>query len=307
MPTMFCPGCGKGLSTEEKATGYCPSCGKPLPGSTATAAVLPLPRPASRAPSQPAHFEEEEPGVSRSVLGWGTVRAGLGQTVVGAIICSLSLLVLYVVRMTAVEGQGTSALPVIVLWFCAGSAAVAAVVMLAGVFLGCAAPAESGARAWAFCASALLILVFILGGVFTLGRRQLEERQAAIEDRAIFVDARPTPVASSWTADEVRMVAYFAGAASVLTQFCYLLFLRAVASFFQRGALALGIVCYLVFNLLFLAGFVLMATGTVDPDYLPQGTGLLSLFIAIAVALGVWGVVLIGQARGAVTRGILQS
>jgi hypothetical protein len=304
MPTMFCPGCGKSLSAEEKAKGFCPGCGKPLSGSQQAA---PPPRPAPRPLPETPHLGEETAGVTPSILGWGTVRAGLGQIVVGAIISSLSALVAYAVKMTAVEGEGTSALPVVVLWFCLGSGLVGVVVMLAGVFLGCGVPEESGARLWAFTASALLILVFILGGIFLLGELQLRERQEAVE-RNIFVGSRPAPVAPTWTPDEVKMVAYFGCAAVVLAQVCYLLFLRAVASFFHRDGLALGIVCYLVFNLLVLAGLLLMATGALDLGSLPiRGMGPLYLFIALGVTLGVWGVLLVGQVRGAVTRGMLKS
>jgi hypothetical protein len=93
-----------------------------------------------------------------------------------------------------------------------------------------------------------------------------------------------------------------------LAQLCYLLFLRSVASVFQCSGLALGVVAYLAFNLLFTAGLFLLFTGTLERGSLPvQGEGLAYLFIAIVVTLGVWGVVLVGQVRGAVTRGLLQS
>ena len=104
MPTMFCPGCGKSLSAEQKATGYCPGCGLPLPGIRA--ADVPPPRPTPRPREQAPLVKEEEAGISRSVLGWGTVRAGLGQTVVGAILCGLGLLVVGAVGISATEGGG---------------------------------------------------------------------------------------------------------------------------------------------------------------------------------------------------------
>src|SRR5215470_14109798 len=96
MPTTFCPGCGKSLSAGEAATGFCPGCGKPLPGA-AIVPVSPLPappppRPAPRPertspPAGPARLDEDaQPAVSRTVLAWGTVRAGLALTVFGAIL-----------------------------------------------------------------------------------------------------------------------------------------------------------------------------------------------------------------------------
>lgn len=307
MPTLFCPGCGKSISAEEKATGFCPGCGKVLPGPTSVSAPPPPPRPVQRERPAVAHPEPEDLGITRSVIAWGSVRAGLGQTVVGAIISSLSLLVFYVINITAVEGGGTSALPVTVGLACGVIAVVGIIVALAGMFLGCAAPADSGARGWAFATSTLLVLVCVLGAVFFVGFRELQKRERAVE-QTLLVGAQPHLGAPAWTPDEVQRVLYFACGAFVLAVVCYLLFLRAVAAFFHRNGLALGVVCYLVFLLLSLAGLLVLVTGALDPGALPVGgTYLPYLFIAVGVTLGVWGVVLVGMVRGAVTQGMLQS
>ena len=302
MPTMFCPGCGKSLSAEQKATGYCPGCGLPLPGVRAT--DVPPPRPAPRPREQAPRVEEEEAGVSRSVLGWGTVRAGLGQTVVGAILSALGLLVAYAVGMTATDGGGTSALPVVVLFLALTTAGVGVIVALAGAFLGCAAPQESGARGWAVACSVLLALTFVSGVVFRLGT---QERADAVQ-RDIRFGQRVDRVAPIWGPEELRAIFYLGCGGFLLAQVCYLLFLRAVASFFNRDALALGVACYLAFSLLLSAGTVLFLTGTLEAGSLPvRGVSLLYVLIAVTVTMSVWGVVLVGQVRGAVTRGIVKS
>ena len=301
MATTFCPGCGKGLSAEEKAKGHCPGCGKPLPGLSAAAPPLRIAPPPR---SQPAHIEEEEPAITRSVLGWGTVRAGLAQTVVGSILFAFSLLVMYVIRITALDGHGTNMLIVVIGSLCGVGALAGFLAAVAGSFMGCAAPSESGARGWAIAYTVLVTLFITLAAVQFIAQREADytfQREIGFGQRI----GHTTP---AWRPDELQIVRYLLIGSLPLAQLCYLLFLRSVASFFQRSALALGVICYLAFNLLFTAGLFLMFTGTLDSGSLPvQGEGLAYLLIAVVVSLGVWGVVLVGQVRGAISRGLLQS
>jgi hypothetical protein len=302
MATMFCPGCGKSISAEEKAKGFCPGCGKPLSGSPKAAA--PPPRPAPRPRPETTRIEEEAPGVTPSVLGWGTVRAGLAQTVVGSLLLAFSGLVMYVIRITALDGHGTNMLIVVIAALCGVGTLAGFVAAVSGAFMGCAAPSESGARGWAVACTVLLTLFITLLAVVFIAYR---ESEYALQGD-IALGPRLHSTAPAWQPNELQVVRYLMFASLPLAQLCYLLFLRAVASFFQRDALALGVVCYLAFNLLFTTGLVLLFSGVLDLGSLPiQGEGLAYLFIAVVVTLGVWGVVLVGQVRGAVTRGILKS
>ena len=197
-------------------------------------------------------------------------------------------------------------MPVVVLFLALTTAGVGAIVMLAGAFLGCAAPQESGARGWAIACSALLALTFVLAVVFRVGT--LERDRAVQRD---FFSSHPEHTglaAPVWGAEELRAIFYLGWGGFFLAQLCYLLFLRAVASFFNRDALALGVVCYLAVGLLLSAGAVLLLTGAIASSALPvRGVSLLYLLLAVTVTMSVWGVVLVGQVRGAVTRGIVKS
>src|SRR5262249_32291453 len=114
--------------------------------------------------------------------------------------------------------------------------------------------------------------------------------------------------APAWGPDELRMLFFGACGALVLGIACYLLFLRAVARFFNRDSLAIGVLCYLAFILLVCASVVLLVTGAFDSVATrPRGDMLLWVGLGILVTVGVGGTVLVGMVRGAITQGLLKS
>jgi hypothetical protein len=337
MPTMFCPGCGKSISLEEKAKGFCPGCGKPLPttdGSVAPRPAAEVPRPASRpaaATLQPV-VEPEEPAIPREVLGWGTVRAGLALTVFGAILFFACVFVLLAVWITTgenplttarvtepaaigpqtAEPTGTNVLTVVVTILSQIGLPAALVLAMAGAFMGCAAPERSGVRGLAISFSALLALAIVLAIVLAIA--VAEKRHADEENLRRFssypsVSAGPAKaVTPTFGPDEIRIVLFALCAAVILSQLFYMLFLRKAALYFDRDSLALGVVCYIAFFLLYCGGVFLVATDAVEVRIRPAGgEGPLWVFLGAWVTLCVWGVVLVGLVRGAVTRGILKS
>lgn len=333
MPTMYCPGCGKAISAEEKAAGACPGCGKPLPGITSAAvpsrssvaeSAWASPR---RRPDNPVRVVAEEgddPVVPREVLGWGTVRAGLALTVVGSILFFACAFVLFTVKGVAVpqavpsvehaqrgglvgERAETNALTVVVGFLGSLGLVAALVLVLAGMCMGCAAPEDSGARGWAIGVSALLALSIVLTVVLAVAATEIHRAQVENLDR-VMSGRPPVPTVPTWGPYEVRLLLYGLCAAAVAAAVFYLLFLRGVARHFHRDSLALGVGCFLAFFGLFCAGVLLLATQTVEVKLRPAGgESMLWVVLGALATVSVWFVVLVGMVRGAVTRGILKS
>src|SRR2546429_270339 len=85
MAFVTCPSCNHTLTATELQTGWCDECGKKLPSHVTAQPAASLrsadaPRTSSLALA-PMHRQD--------ILGWGTVRAGLAQVVVGGILLAV--------------------------------------------------------------------------------------------------------------------------------------------------------------------------------------------------------------------------
>jgi hypothetical protein len=315
MPAAYCPGCGKGVSPEARASGRCQGCGKSLvagapPGHAArprevrpTAAAAPqtvrpqapAARPATVKPAVPASL----------LLAWGTVRMGLGLTFFGVLLFCLCAFLLFVIGATADVQRGTSALTVVAAFLCAAGVGAAVCLALAGGCMGCAVPRNSGARGWAVAVCALLVVTLVLGVVNLLTRA---DRARVDQENAARIMRGESLLGSVWGPGETKVLKGALVGAVALGNVCYLLFLRRVARSFRRRALAVGIVLFLLLAVLFAGGVTYLGSGPEDlPVELPSGEALLKLVLAGAAGLGVCYVALIGLTHGAVTRGILKS
>ncbi len=319
MPAATCPGCGKGVSPEARASGRCPACGKSFaPAHPARAqevrpaAPAAAPRPAQAAaprPGQvvPARAPAPRPtGPSASaLLAWGTVRTGLGLTFFGVLLFCVCAFLLYVIGATAEAGRGTSALAVVTAFLSAAGIGAAACLALAGGCMGCAVPRSSGARGWAVAVCAFLVLGLVLGVVNLV---TATERTRLDQENTARIMRGEAVAASAWGSQETKALQLgFVGAVG-LGHLCYLLFLRRVARSFRHRALAAGIVLFLLLAGLFAGGVTYAGSGPVDlPIVLPSGETLIKIVVAGVAGLGVVYVALIGLTHGAVTRGILKS
>ncbi|HKB39952.1 MAG TPA: hypothetical protein VKD72_26185 [Gemmataceae bacterium] len=298
MPTVFCPGCGNGVSTEGRKSGFCARCGKPLP------VILP------KVPPRPAALVAARPGTPSSVLlAWGTVRAGLGLTFYGMLLFCLCALLLYVVGVTAEGQQGTSALAVVAVFLSVAGLFAAVALAVAGGCMSCAAPGKSGAKGWAWGVCAFLVASLVLGAINLVTRT--DSLRLEHENTARILRGEGT-VGSVWGEEETRILQHAFYASVALCNVCYLFFLYRVARSFRRKALSLGVVSLLALVVLFVAAIIVLSHEEIRlpvelPFALPSGELLVKLVLASVTALGACYVLLIGRARRAVTRGILKS
>jgi hypothetical protein len=244
-----------------------------------------------------------------ALMGWCTVRAGLGLTFYGTLLFCLCVLLLGVVGITAEGQQSTSALAVVAVVLSAAGLFAAVALAIAGGCMTCAAPGKSGAKGWAWGVCAFLVASLVLGAVTLVTRA--DALRVEQENTARIFRGEST-LESVWGEGETQALRHAFYASVALCNICYLLFLRRVAASFRRRLLALGIACFLGLFILSVASFVVLTHEEIRlpvelPFVLPSGEVLLKMILAGVAALGACYVVLIGRARRAVTRGILKS
>jgi hypothetical protein len=299
MSGAYCPGCGKGISPEIRASGFCTSCGKPLP------TILPTQVDPARAAEKTPARGEPSSSTPSTVLAWGTVRAGLGLTFFGALLFCLCVLLLYVIGITVDTRRGTSALAVVAAFLSVGGLGVAACLALVGGCLGCAAPRSSGARGWALGVCAFLAASVVLGVVNLVAG--IDHRRVEEENTVRILRGDPLAV-SSWGAEESLSLRYGFYAAVALGLVCYLFFLFRVANSFRRRFLSAGVVLFLLVAGLFASGLVAVnSEAFLLPFEIPAGEEFLKLVLGGVAALAGCYVLLVGLTRHAITRGLLRA
>jgi hypothetical protein len=251
------------------------------------------------------------------LLAWGTVRSGLAVTFAGGLMVFLSAGVLFVVDIASKGNlHGASMLTILIavlsgLGVCAGM-----VLALVGACMGSAAPQESAVRSWGYasCAFAVLtVAAFVVLAVAILDQQQIEFLRAQQDTPAdLLGNARePAPPKvdhqPALGPEEITMVGYVLQGVFVLGACCYFLSLHALARHFRRDGLAVGVVCYLLFFLLFVAGMnVLAHTRAQGADDVERTKVAAWLVLGGTGILGAWGLVLVGMVRGTLTEGLLR-
>jgi hypothetical protein len=192
------------------------------------------------------------------------------------------------------------------------------VLAVVGGCMGSAAPRDSKVRGWGiatcvFAVPALALTVVLLLGAFdaVLTEMVRQDREARIGNPLGDDAEAPKERTAAFTPDELRTCAYVLEAVGVLGVGCYLLCLQSIARHFKREGLAVGVICYLMFFLLFVAGLnVLAITRPGEPQ---EGAASLDrikmaswVFLACVGILGAWGLVVVGMVRGVMTQGLLR-
>lgn len=305
MTTYFCPGCGKGLRYEDRESGYCPGCGKPLPATLALSERV--------RPEGPRRAAEDEPPrrsavtemreVSRQtmrfdLLGWGTVRAGLALTLVGGILACLGLAIILLLVLSdtsATMSRGNSALDAVARELLLFLTLLGASMHLCGIFMGSAAPADSGSKGAAIACCAALSLTLLL---------VLVNRLVMMEQRHSFdpMSGRIVRPSTAFGEGEQKALEYAQLFMSLIAGVCYCLFLRGVARFFKRDGLAAGILAFLLIGLVYGIGVTVYR---LSEEIITEP--MRWVLLGSMVALLVWFFVLVGLVRGAITRGLLRA
>jgi hypothetical protein len=251
------------------------------------------------------------------LLAWGTVRAGLALVVIGSILLMVGAGILVIKQLTelagipAVRRPPTTALEAIAEMFVGAAIVVGGVMSLVGGCMGAAAPGDSGAKgpAIAFCGA--VGVLFVLAGVLVIASAEAVRPNVPRGFDARGFNPRVNPweePKAPWSPDEIKTILYAYALMSVLAVACYCLHLRGVARFFNRDALAAGILAYLLIFVLFCCGLVVFAV-TQTPGGINPARAELMIWLPLGgiVALSVWFIVLAGLVRGAVTRGLLRA
>jgi hypothetical protein len=256
-------------------------------------------------------YDDRQDSIARAdLLAWGTVRAGLALTFVGSLLAFISLFVLAAVMLSVrARLQGGAALPVLVL-MCASLGWVAGLILVvSGACMTSAAPQNSGAKGWGIgtCIFALLTLVLfavvVLVGINVIEQREKQEKE---NNLILLGEPRLGPAREPFSPQEARLIVYGFEGTWLLGVICYWLCLRAIASHFRREGLAVGVLVYLIVNVLFTVGVNVMFHSDKPPvANLDQLQTLAWVILVGFVVLAVWGIVLVGVVRAALTEGLL--
>jgi hypothetical protein len=256
---------------------------------------------------QPTYDDRLDPVSRQDLLAWGTVRSGLALTFIGSLLAFISLFVLVAVMLTVqARLQGGAALPVLVLMYASLGMVAGLILGISGACMTSAAPQNSGAKGWGIgtCIFALLTLA-LFAVVVVVAINVIEERDKD-KKGILFADPRLTPPREPFSPQEARLIGYGFEGTYLLGVICYWLCLRAIASHFRRDGLAVGVVVYLIVYVLFTVGVnVLLHTDKPPVENLEQMKNLVWIILGGFVLLTIWGIVLIGVVRGALTQGVM--
>ena len=249
------------------------------------------------------------------LLGWGTVRAGLGVSFFGTLLAILSPMLLFVVNWTMEGQEKPTVLQLVALGSCLLGWLAGGVLFIAGVCMGAAAPAESGVRGWSIGACLLgplsVVMLVLLGliGSSELIRLGLNKAREMREDSPFkpdlpVKDDLPAASAPVFTADEAKAIVLTFEGVCLLTLLCHLLALRRVASSFQRLGLSIGVACFMLCSILWVAG--LNTIGLKEERLTASTLENLGLLFLVGVAvLQVWYLALAAMVRRAISEGLL--
>jgi hypothetical protein len=278
MTSLTCPSCNHVLTATEVQDGWCDECGKKLPAHL-SAHVTAAPRSSAVATSGPP----PRVTVSRQdIPGWGTVRAGLAQVIVGGILFGLGFLVTVWLESSqdvlTARAQGVGLLFLVQLLGLA--LACGAILFLVGLAMGCAAP-EAGPRGCAVAQVICMVLLYLF--------------YALVLPALLTNGVDPNP----------RLVLIIFQVLGFGQMVFALFFLRGVAGALGNASLARGILIFMAIALPL--AVVENVLAHILPDrILPVRSGetVAWLFLGSAVAFAVSFLVLAGLARATITRAL---
>jgi hypothetical protein len=312
MAALRCQHCDQPLTAAEIQAGWCDNCGKRVASGLVSAAAhggveLAPPRHASS-------VSEVAVAQSNALLGWGTVRAGLAQVFVGALVLAAGLTLHLLLDLNATTGvrerPGTAKL---VLEFVSNRMLTIGIFLtVAGMCMGCAAPGDPGPKGWAIgvvACMALFLLIYLLQITFQIENQRVArenlERELRLPTRRV---EKPSPLKRQeppYSEGLLKALRYVREGTVWLGGILFLIFLRGVAHAFHRAGLAAHAIVYLAVFLvaagLFVWFQIAAARGTYSREVLES---LERVTLGVFTALAVWLLAVVGPIRGAVTRGL---
>jgi hypothetical protein len=250
------------------------------------------------------------------LLGWGTVRAGLGVSFFGTLLTLLCPILIFFVGWTLRGQQHPSVLHAVALitftlgWLGGG------MLFITGVCMGAAAPPGSGTRGWSICACFVgpisVVALGLLAVLLTVAdiRLDMENERAAHEvDRILLPQEAKRPLPGMPDAvfgpKETKIIVLVFEGVFLLTLLFHLLALRGIASAFHRSNLSVAVICFMLSSIAWVSG--LNVLGLREEELSPRK--LQQLILLLLAGLGVlklWYLVMAALVRRAIGEGLLQ-
>jgi hypothetical protein len=250
-----------------------------------------------------------------NVLGWGTVRSGLALTFFGILLWVVSVFVLVVLGFSYLKGLAAGekivvvppdGLAAVVFVLALIGMTVSAVLIPTGMMMSAAAPSGTGAKGWGLATAVFLVALLVMTVVMGVAASDFVFRQwkpTPAPDLAK-LDAPQTPPERAFSDREMQIIALTTVGVELLAGLSYLLFLRAVASYFRRGFLAFTAVLLLLACVGLPAGLVAMGMNKPQPLSEDDARFLFTIGLGGVAGLSLWFTLLVAQVRGAITRGL---
>jgi hypothetical protein len=249
------------------------------------------------------------------LLGWGTVRAGLGVSFFGTLLAILCPILIFVVFLTVKENQPPSVLqivafPLFVLGWVGGG-----MLYITGICMGAAAPRGSTIRSWSlgacFLGALSVVMLVLLGVAFSIkvveyGGEMFRGNQEAAHalggqggHQPLSPQAKPV-----FEPGEAKIIILVFEAVCLLTLLCHLLALRGIASYFHRSSLSLAVICFMLSSIMWVAG--LNVIGLREEELSARTLELLVMVLLGGLAiLQLWYLALAAMVRRAIGDGLL--
>jgi hypothetical protein len=250
------------------------------------------------------------------LLGWGTVRAGLGVSFFGTLLAILCPILIFITSLTLKPHQDPTVLQLVALltfplgWVGGG------MLFVTGICMGAAAPRGSGIRGWSLSACFLgvlsvviLVLVFVVFSIEVLrygeemGRGNQEAAQA-LQPPETKKSLPPLPI-PVFESGEKKIIVLVFEVVCLLTLLCHLLALRGIASYFQRSSLSVAVICFMLSSIMWVAGLNVIGLREEELSARTLESVIMLLLGGLAV-LQLWYLALAALVRRAIGEGLLQ-
>lgn len=254
----------------------------------------------------PVMYPDDRNSIQREdLLAWGTVRAALALAFVGGLLTFISIFVIVAVTVsTGGQLQGRQALTAFVQMGCGLGLITGFVLAVAGACMMCAAPPEAGVKGWGIGTCVFVAIGLVLVSVLVIAKVNAEGPRLGPD---FFAGGNPGRAANApFGQQEAIVLGYASQGAYLLGVGCFLLCLRAIAQHFGRPGLAIGVVAYLLVYFLYAIGLNVLTHVQLGVPNANQAELMMWIILGGGVMLGVWGIVLVGVVRSALTTGMLR-